>query len=332
MHTLRNIFYYLVIAVGTLVILASMFSLIHDVSYWYTKVLDFPRTQYLILGLVCLLLFLPLNRKWKAASVAWVVGLLAAIGVQAAFIAPYYLGEEKVPEAAAETARAENTVSVLIANVLIENKSADAFLDIVRSRDPDMLLAMETDQWWIDALSPLEETYPHVVKYPTDNAYGMALYSRLPLVGTEIKFFNHDDVPSIHTRVELPSGQAFFFHGVHPVAPVPSKKYPDNQGEKEVALGKVAEMVAQESLPAIVAGDLNDVSWSNTARLFEQQSDLRNVRLGRGLYNSFDAHSFIMRWPLDHYFVSEEFSLLELERLPEFGSDHFPMYATFVLN
>ncbi|MBZ9651424.1 hypothetical protein LB454_05260 [Psychroflexus sp. CCL10W] len=38
-----------------------------------------------------------------------------------------------------------------------------------------------------------------------------------------------------------------------------------------------------------------------------------------------------MRWPLDHYFVTQEFSLIDLQRLPEIGSDHFPLYVKFVL-
>ncbi len=159
----------------------------------------------------------------------------------------------------------------------------------------------------------------------------MALYSKFPLSDTEIKHFNEQDVPSIHTRVELPSGKTILVHAMHPVAPVPSKKYPDNRGEKEIAFEKLAAMLAEESLPIIVAGDYNDVSWSHTARLFQNRGNLRNVRLGRGLYASFDATSAFLRWPLDHYFVSEEFSLLNLERLPDFGSDHFPMYARFLL-
>lgn len=65
--------------------------------------------------------------------------------------------------------------------------------------------------------------------------------------------------------------------------------------------------------------------------MFGQSGNLNNVRIGRGLYNTFNANSFIMRWPLDHYFVTEDFSLLKLERLPEFNSDHFAMFAEFVL-
>ena len=32
-----------------------------------------------------------------------------------------------------------------------------------------------------------------------------------------------------------------------------------------------------------------------------------------------------MRYPLDHVFASQHFLLAELRRLPDIGSDHFPM-------
>jgi endonuclease/exonuclease/phosphatase (EEP) superfamily protein YafD len=131
--------------------------------------------------------------------------------------------------------------------------------------------------------------------------------------------------------VELRSGKKIKFHGVHPVAPFPSEKYPDNVGMEEVALSKVGNLAEADTLPSIVAGDFNDVSWSKSTRFFEKSGNLKNVRLGRGLYNSFSAKSFFMRWPLDHFFVTEEFGAVKIERLPKFGSDHFPIIAELVL-
>nr|WP_271425199.1 hypothetical protein [Aequorivita sinensis] len=38
-----------------------------------------------------------------------------------------------------------------------------------------------------------------------------------------------------------------------------------------------------------------------------------------------------MRWPLDHVFVTDEFSVQKLEKLSDIGSDHFPIYIELVL-
>lgn len=331
MKIVRNAIFYLIILVSFFVILVSLLSLIYDLSYWYSKILDFPRLQYLVAALGCLLLFILLNKRWRYASFILCLGLLTAIFIHSKLIYPYLLGSKTVPDALKGTVSEDNTVGVVIANVLITNRQADAFLKILEQVDTDLILLMETDEWWINQLRTLKNKYPYVMEHPLDNAYGMALYSRLPLENRSILFLNQDDVPSFHAKVRLPSGNAFIFHGVHPVAPVPSKIYPDNEGEAEVALLKIGKMVAADSLPSLVAGDYNDVSWSRTARIFGNEGKLKNVRIGRGLFNTYDAKSLLFRWPLDHYFVTEEFALLELKRLPTFCSDHFPMFARLVL-
>ena len=326
---IRSFFLKVVIGISTLVVVLSVLSLIHDVTFWYAKILDFPRTQYLILSFICLLLFLILNRKWNLSSYLITAGLVAAISIHSIRIAPYFFGEKVVPEVSRENLDSASKVKILIANVLITNRDAEKLLEIIDKHQPDLVLAMEVNHWWVEQLKEID--YPHVIKYPLDNAYGMALYSKLPLLDREVKFFQHKDVPSFHATVELRSGQKIKFHGIHPVAPFPSEKYPDNVGLNEVALVKVAKLVAADSLPSIVAGDFNDVSWSNTTKFFEENGSLKNVRLGRGLFNTFSAHSLLMRWPLDHFFVTEEFAAAKIVRLGDFGSDHFPMFAELVL-
>jgi len=80
----------------------------------------------------------------------------------------------------------------------------------------------------------------------------------------------------------------------------------------------------------VVVGGFNDVAWSHTTRLFQRLGRLLDARAGRGLFNTFHAQHPVMRYPPDHVFHTGHFTVAGLERLPGFGSDHFPMFAALV--
>lgn len=328
---IKKILFYLVVFSSIIIILGAFLSLIYDLSFWYIKVLDFPRLQYLVGGLICLLSLFLLSDKWTVSTVLLAGFLVGAVSIQLYYIYPYTsFATETVVTAHRNEVDPKSTFSLIIANVWMKNRDAIPFIEIVLKEQPDMVLAMETDQWWMNQLAVLENKYPYRIEQPYNNTYGMALYSKYSIKNSSILYLKHKEVPSFHTEVVLPGKKVFNFYAVHPVPPKPSE-YPDNVGESEVELLKIGEMVARESKPSLVAGDFNDVAWSNTSRLFGVKGKLNNVRIGRGLFNSFDATSFILRWPLDHVYVTEEFKLLKIERLPEFGSDHFPILVELSL-
>jgi len=90
----------------------------------------------------------------------------------------------------------------------------------------------------------------------------------------------------------------------------------------------VGQKIKERDDPTIVAGDLNDVAWSRTTRLFSRISGMLDPRRGRGLFSTFHAHYRLLRWPLDHVFASEDFTLVSMQRLPDIGSAHFPILVT----
>ena len=55
---------------------------------------------------------------------------------------------------------------------------------------------------------------------------------------------------------------------------------------------------------------------------------LLDPRVGRGLYPTYDAQSWIKSWPLDQVLHQPGFTLLDIEVLGEVGSDHDPFLAS----
>ena len=78
-------------------------------------------------------------------------------------------------------------------------------------------------------------------------------------------------------------------------------------------------------------GDLNDVAWSRTSRLFQKVAGMGDPRVGRGFYPTFNANYPLLRWPLDHLFVSPHFELMQIDLLPDIGSDHLPIFFRLCL-
>lgn len=112
-------------------------------------------------------------------------------------------------------------------------------------------------------------------------------------------------------------------HFIHPAPPSPTEE--DSSRPRDSELIMVAKALKNPTRPTIVAGDLNDVAWSRSTRLFMQISGLLDPRKGRGFYNTFHASYFFMRWPLDHLFHSEGFKVKRIKRLAKYGSDHFAL-------
>ena len=292
---------------------------------WPIRILDFPRLQIATLWLlliVALLVFLPLPALSTQALFACA---LPGLTYQLWWIIPYtpMYKKEVLHNDDAETDR---TISIITANVLTPNRGADRLLQQVRDHQPDILVTLESDSWWQNQLDTLSADYPYTLKCPLDNLYGMHLYSRLPLHDARIEFLVEDDKPSMHAEVELDSGERVRCHFLHPAPPSPTEN--SESTERDVELLIVAENLADYSGPAIVTGDLNDVAWSRTTRTFRKISGLLDPRIGRGMFNTFHAKWWCLRWPLDHLFHSDHFTLVKMNRLQPFGSDHFALEIT----
>lgn len=290
---------------------------------WWVRAFDFPRVQIFFSGLALAAIYLGLGAAEGRLDLALWVALALCLAFHAYRILPFTRWVP-VNVVSGEVGQPASRLSILVANVFMENRRADALLDLIRRWSPDVVLTVETDDWWAERLSGLEEEYPFTVQVPLDNTYGMLLHSRLELVEPQVKYLVDDDVPSIHADLALADGRRVRLHMVHPKPPYPAESTRTTERDGELLL--VGREVARHDVPTIVAGDFNDVAWSYTTRLLRRISGLRDPRIGRGLFSTYHARYRLLRWPLDHVLCSRHFRLLRIERLPYCCSDHFPIF------
>lgn len=312
---------------GWLCVFATAVPLIRK-ERWWIRIFDFPRIQILIFTSLITLVILITRFTFTIPDLALFALLLVSIGYQTKMILPYSrLSAKEV--ATSQTIDPLHQIDLLVTNIYMGNQQSRRYLKIAREVQADIHLVLEADAWWADQLRPLEEQYPHRVKIPQDNTYGMLLYSRFPLIDPQVKYLVDERVPSIHTLVRLPSGRIIKLHCVHPRPPRPLRNQHTTDRDAELLI--VAKSIRNTTMPVIVAGDYNDVGWSTTTTLFQRISGLLDPRVGRGMYSTFHARYPVYRFPLDHIFHSVHFTLGEFKRLRSVGSDHFPLYCRLVL-
>ena len=312
----------LVIVVSYLIVIISIIPLIRK-DYWFFRVFEYPRLQKLFINFCLLLLVILFFRIISIHDKVITVLLLANMCYLIFQIYPFtILGKRQLLNAT--TDNPSKQISLFIGNVFQDNRNVSGYQECVLSKDPDVVMLVETDKWWAGNLTTLNKKYPYKLLVPLENTYGMLLFSKFELQNSEVKYLVEKDIPSVHASIKLPSGDLIRFHGLHPTPPVPNENPRSTERDKEILM--IAKSAKKSKLPVIVAGDLNDVAWSYTTELFSKVSGLLDPRKGRGFFNTFHAKYLFLRFPLDHIFCSNDFTLLDIQRMPNCGSDHFPMY------
>ena len=307
------------------VIWLTFWSLIPRDEWWFRGT-DFPRLQILVLGLIAFGLLLFWDQPWDIAREIICIALIAALAYQLKMVLPYtFVWKKQVKTVTKTELQSERQISLIVSNVLTPNTQYHLLLQQIHQHQPDLILTLESDAHWQQALNVLEDDYPYRVAVPLDNLYGMHLYSRLALKDIEVKFILSDEIPSIHATVILRSGQPVQLYCLHPKPPSPTEAKDSTLRDAELLI--VGDQIKDLDESCIVMGDLNDVAWSRTTRLFQRISGLLDPRVGRHFVNTFHADYPLLRWSLDHVFHSTDFALVQMQRLPHIGSDHFPVYV-----
>ncbi|RFN58845.1 endonuclease/exonuclease/phosphatase family protein [Marixanthomonas ophiurae] len=310
----------MVLYVVILIFIVSPFFPATENPHWFFRTPDFIRLQSVTIQMVLLALFLIFENYFTLFSWILLAALVGSIIYQVVKVFPYSsLYPRNKPDFPSD-----GCVSILAGNVLQDNTQYNLLKTEIKQYNPDLVLTMESDIKWEEGLSEIEKVYPYTVKIPLDNYYGMHLYSKTDLINVEVNYHVEEGVPSIFFEYPLSENQTIFFACLHPAPPSPTEN--ETSKERDAELMIVGKIIRKLNKPVVICGDMNDVVWSRTTRLFKKMTAMIDPRIGRGFFPTYHAKYRLMRFPLDHLFHTKDLFVKTMVRTKNFGSDHFAMY------
>lgn len=271
------------------------------------------RVQYLAFGVVLLFYWLLVSRRALLLFGLWCVLANAAV------ILPVYLEHGQEGRQGGEQGE---TIRLMVANVNEKNRKTEQFVDFVRQELPDVLAVLEVDNHWARALNQLQDTYPYKFEYPRADNFGSAIYSRLPLENVKLIGFDSTGRLSIVADVLQKQGPLHVV-ATHPHPPV----RPSGARSRNEHLQNLGAYLRAQSGEVAVLADLNVSLWSPVYLRLEQDSGLRNARLGFGLFLTWPQQMPLLYIPIDHILLSPGLSVQKLTSPSIPGSDHRAIVA-----
>lgn len=260
---------------------------------------------------------LALVRAWRTLAVGVVV-VLTGLWTQL----PLYVRNAPAP------ATSDGAIRLLQANIRLGQADPDALVELVRSRDVDVLTVEELTESATVRLreSGLEELLPDTfLEAKDDGGGGTGIYSRYPLrEGERLDGFA---MANLVTRLDLGGGRTVTVAAVHPMPPYPSPawRWASEMGRLRGALGAAAD----RGDPVVVGGDFNS-TWSHS-----RYRDL----LGDGFTDAGElaGAGFVPTYPADRWYpallaidhvVVRDAAVGVYERVDLPGSDHHGIFTT----
>jgi len=289
---------------------------------------DFPHLQLTVLTAIalCASLFTLNIKNYRNYLFAFILTLCFIFQVLKIYSYTSFASFEVM----SSSVGARETISIYTSNVLQNNKNYNKVISDTEHFNADVVLFTETDSVWIRKLSSeFDKKYPYNVSVPQQNTYGMLLLSKFKIIDENIRYLVEDTIPSIDAKLISKFGKKIQIYAIHPAPPTPH--HSPTSVDRDAEMMKIAKFSRDSKYPVIVMGDFNDVAWSESTKLFQEFSGLLDLRKGRGLYNTYNADSWLLRWPLDHIFVSADFRVKDIQLGSHVGSDHFPFYTKLSL-
>jgi endonuclease/exonuclease/phosphatase (EEP) superfamily protein YafD len=295
----------------------ALFTVLAYFGRWHQvlELLTHFRFQYFLGALFTLALYLFTQRRIE------ILICLTCVVLNGVWLVPWYWPSNSFTEGTA--------LRVMVANVLTSNKRYGDFVQYVEQEKPDVLVVMELDFTWQEQLKALTKVLPYKDEYPSDDNFGIAIYSRYNLEDQGIHYWADGPytVPSLGSYITV-NQKKITLVATHPLPPLK----PDYFQYRNQHMVDMANFVKQQKNPTIVMGDLNMSMWSPYYRDFIRSTGMKNTRQGYGIQPSWPVDAPLLQIPIDHCLISKEISVRNNRIGKDIGSDHHPLIADLMID
>ena len=304
---------FLLASIGAIV---SCLGALGHLHYWFDLVSNFAVQA--LLGLVPVLL-LACFRKRLAYAVLFSV--VCAFHVYNILPAWWPSAQHSNNEPANHS-----TFKIVNSNLWVANRDHERYLNFLNAQNADVVVFQEYTELWSNYFNAQLTDYPYRVEETKNSAFGIAIWSKHPIVNHQVIDFVSKKIPSIHADINI-NGQALTLLGTHPIAPVSKKLF--NNRNKQLEL--MAEWATTIDSPLLIAGDFNITPWSVFFKKMVRKGKLLNAGDGHGLNPTWPAQVFPLLIPIDHMFVNQHLKVISFNASGDVGSDHRSIVATIAL-
>ncbi len=226
-------------------------------------------------------------------------------------------------------------LSLLVANVFIENKTPEALAAVLLGVDADVMVIIEWNQIFVDAFdaSVGSDRYAHRVLDPENvTDYAVGIVSKIPLLsGSGI--VKAGCLEMWHAVVEV-GRKSLTIVGMNPYAAVD----PGGLERWEMQIDALIEYLPSIPAPFVIAGDLNTTTnRPRSKELMGKGLVDAHESIGQGLSPSFKlAADGVLAAPgavvrLDHVLMCGDVRAVFADDLDSAGSDHLPFCVGLVV-
>lgn len=225
----------------------------------------------------------------------------------------------------------KNVLRVFSYNMYISNENFDESYSIIKNSNADIVLLLEVNPVFLKKYDhKLLEKFPY--KLPKENNVFSSniIYSRNPILNDNL----FKNIPNTNQHVInaeiLYESTVVNFIGVHALSPKSENRI--EYRNKYFQLLKTYINTELKEKPIIVAGDMNSAPWRYALKSFILETKLQNTDSLYSLTLSWPTWlPIFLQVPIDNIFFSEDFCLLSKGRKEVTGSDHYPIFADFML-